>query len=171
MRRSLTPLITVCSLACCVQVSSAAGSSAAAAAPNASRADIQAAYDQFNTAFDSHDLDRFMSYFSPDFTGTDPAGKPVSRTETSKQFRERRNQILTMRCRYAMQNFTPTTDGVLVEMKMHSDGTGQKRVMFMKVRATFTNDTLVRDLWVNTANGWRLKRRQTLRDDTHINGV
>jgi len=171
MRHCVAPIITACSLAFCVHVSSAAESSTIAPPVNASRAAIQAAYDQFSAAFDAHDLDRFMSFFSSDYTSTDPKGKPVSRDQTIKQFKEKRDQILTMRCQYAIQNLSQTADGVLVEMKMHSDGTGQKRVMFMKVRGTFTNDTIVRDLWVNTADGWRLKRRQTLQDDTRINGV
>ena len=171
MRHYLAPIVTACSLACCVNVSPAAESSTIAPPVNTSRAAIQSAYDQFSAAFDAHDLDRFMSFFSPDYTGIDPKGKPVSREQTIKQFKEKRNQILTMRCLYTIQNLSQTADGVLVEMKMHSDGTGQKRVIFMKVRGTFTNDTVVRDLWVNTADGWRLKRRQTLRDDTRINGV
>lgn len=156
-------------LAFCPPVVSAE-TSAGQLAPDAA-AGIQSAYDGINAAFDSRDFDRFMSYFSPDYTGIDRDGKAVTRAETLRQFRERRGQILTLRSHYAIRSLTPAEDGVLVEMKMRTDGTGQKRVLFAKVRGTFTNDLLVRDLWVNTPSGWRLRRRQTLQDETRIHGL
>jgi ketosteroid isomerase-like protein len=132
---------------------------------------IQGAYDRINAAFDARDFDRFASYFSSDFTAVDPDGKTVTRAETLRQFRERRDRIVTLHSRYVVQSLTPAEDGVMAEMKMHTDGTGRKKVLFATLKGTFTNDLLVRDLWVNTASGWRLKRRQILQDETRIHGL
>ena len=144
----------------------AAPAAPAPAADTAPRAAIQAAYDQLDAAFVQRDMDRFMSFFAPDFTEQTPKGETRSRDRTRQGYQDQLRQIKTMRCRFAIQSLTPTPGGALVEMKMHADGTGEKRILFAKVRGTFTNDLWVRDLWVRTPQGWRLKHRQTLQDET-----
>lgn len=51
---------------------------------------------------------------------------------------------------------------------MHSSGVGEKRILFAKFHANFTDDLWVRDMWVQTAQGWRIKSRQTLGDTMQI---
>ncbi len=129
---------------------------------------IQAAYDGLSDAFGRRDLPRFMAYFAPDYIDIDEKGARLTKEQTRRGYQEQLGQIKTIRSRYVIQNLTPTAAGTLVEMRMHSDGTGEKRVLFAKLHAAFTNDLWVRDLWVSTAQGWRLQRRQTLQDDLRI---
>jgi len=158
--------------ALCVALAFAAPSLTAAppAAPPgaADRAAIQAAYDGLSAAFSQHDLPRFMAYFTPDYIDIDEKGARLTKEQTRRGYQQQLGQIKTIRSRYAIQNLTLTAAGTLVEMRMHSDGMGEKRVLFAKLHAAFTNDLWVRDLWINTPQGWRLQRRQTLRDDLRI---
>ena len=49
-----------------------AGSKAfAGTAPPAAQAAIQSGYNQINAAFSQHDLDRFMTFFTPDYKVVD----------------------------------------------------------------------------------------------------
>lgn len=140
--------------------------------PASERAAVQsailAAYDGLNAAFSRHDLSRFMAYFTPDYIDIDEKGARLTKEQTRRGYGEQLDQIKTIRSRYVIQALTPTPTGTLVEMRMHSDGTGEKRVLFAKLHANFTNDLWVRDLWVVTPQGWRLQHRQTLQDDLHI---
>ena len=150
--------ITIFVLAAMLLVCSG-GTSYAADASNA-RAGIQAAYDGISTAYESHDLDKFMSYFALDYTETDLKGAKLDRTAARKYYQDQLNKIKTMHSRYTFSDPMPVASGDQVEMKMHTDGTGEKRILFARFKGTFTNDLLVKDLWVETPQGWRLKSRQ-----------
>lgn len=135
----------------------------------ADRAAIQAAYDGLNAAFSRHDLPRFLSYFTDDYVCTDEKGARLTKEQTRRGYQQQLGQMKTIQSRYVLQNLAlPPSGGVLVEMKMHASGLGEKRVLFAKLHGTFTDDLWVRDLWVQTPQGWRLQRRQTLQDDLHI---
>lgn len=132
------------------------------------RAAIQAAYDQLGMAFSQHNLPRFMSYFTPDYVDIDERGDRLSKEQTRRGYEQQLGQIKTMQSRYVIQGMTPVPGGTLVEMKMHSEGIGEKRILFAKLHASYTDDLWVRDLWVNTPQGWRLQHRQTLQDQLRI---
>ena len=133
------------------------------------RAAIQAAYDGLNAAFSRHDLPRFMSYFTEDYIDIDEKGSHLNKEQTRRGYQQQLGQMKTIQSRYIIQNLAPApTGGTLVEMKMHASGLGEKRILFAKLHGTFTDDLWVRDLWVQTPQGWRLRRRQTLQDDLHI---
>ena len=134
----------------------------------ADRAGIQAAYDQINAAFSRHDLPRFMSYFTDDYIDIDEKGARLNKEQTRRGYQEQLGQMKTIQSRYAIQSLTPAAGGTLVEMKMHASGMGEKRILFAKLHGTFTDDLWVRDLWVKTPQGWRLRHRQTLQDDLRI---
>lgn len=135
----------------------------------AGRAAIQAAYDGLNAAFSRHDLPRFMSYFTDDYVDTDEKGARLNKEQTRRGYRDQLGQMKTIQSRYALQTLTPApAGGLLVEMRMHASGLGEKRILFAKLRGAFTDDLWVRDLWVPTPQGWRLQRRQTLQDDLRI---
>lgn len=140
----------------------------AAAPPSADRTAIQAVYDQLGTAFSQHDLARFMSYFTPDYIDIDEKGTRLNKEQTRRGYQQQLGQIKTMQSHYVIQSVTPVPGGTLVEMKMHSEGLGERRVLFAKLHANFTDDLWVRDLWVNTPQGWRLQHRQTLQDQLRI---
>ncbi len=146
----------------------------AAAAPppvapaSADRAAIQAAYDGLSAAFSRHDLPRFMSYFADDYIDIDEKNARLDKEQTRRGYQDQLGQMKTIESRYAIQSLTPAPGGALVEMRMHSSGQGEKRILFAKLHGTFTDDLWVRDLWVSTPQGWRLKHRQTLKDDLHI---
>jgi len=59
-------------------------------------------------------------------------------------------------------------DGIHVQMATHSSGTGVKRILFLNIKGTFTNDLRVNDVWVSTPDGWRLKSRLMLQDDSKV---
>ena len=141
-----------------------------AAAPNAApdRAAIQAAYDGLSAAFSRHDLPRFMSYFTDDYLDIDEKGAQLNKEQTRRGYRDQLGQMKTIQSRYVIQSLAPAAGGTLVEMKMHASGVGEKRILFAKLRGTFTDDLWVRDLWVQTPQGWHLRHRQTLQDDLHI---
>ncbi len=126
---------------------------------------IQKTYDQINQAFSRHDLNGFMSYFTPDYVDIDEKGAHLTRDQVRRGYRDQLGQIKTIQSRYSILSCTPAPKGYWVEMKMHSSGTGEKRILFAKVKGVFTNDLQVRDLWINTPHGWRLQHRQTLQDD------
>ncbi len=142
-----------------------AGSQAVAAAvPPAAQAAIQSAYGQINTAFSQHDMDRFITFFTPDYKVVDEKGDTYNRDQTRQQYANQLKQIKTMQTRFTVQNFTATPTGIEVEMKLHTQGIGEKRVLFMKFKGTYTDDLEVHDLWVQTPQGWRIKSRRTLMD-------
>ncbi len=137
---------------------------AAEAAPLAAQAAIQSAYSQLNTAFTQHDLDRFMTFFTPDYKVVDEKGATYTKEQTRKQYVDQLKQVKTMQSRFTVQNFTASPAGVEAEMKLHTQGIGEKRVLFMKFKGNYTDDLWVHDLWVQTPQGWRIKSRKTLSD-------
>ncbi len=137
-------------------------------APAASTADaIRAVYGQINEELQRRDLNGAMSLFTPDYSLTDENGKKLSRAQAIQDYRDTMRDVRSMQTTFDLMRVTPISGGAWAEMKMHSSGTGQKRVLFARIRGTFTNDLHVRDLWVPTPQGWRLKYRQTLQDETH----
>ena len=153
----------------CVAALLASPVAAAPPAPGAAdRAAIQTAYDGLSAAFSRHDLPCFMSYFTDDYLDIDEKGARLNKEQTRRGYREQLGQMKTIQSRYVIQNLAPAARGLLVEMKMHASGQGEKRILFAKLRGTFTDDLWVRDLWVQTPQGWRLQRRQTLQDDLRI---
>ena len=129
---------------------------------------LQAAYEGLNAAFTGHDLNRFMTYFTSDYVVVDEKGRKFNKEETRRQYADQLGQIKTMQSRYAIQSVSAAPGGALVEMKMHSSGVGEKRILFARFHANFTDDLWVRDTWVSTPEGWRIKSRQTLQDDMQI---
>jgi len=148
----------------CVLLPTAGASADAPTAP----AGIRAAYEQINAALAQHDLARALSYFAPDYTLEDGRGASLTRAQAQRLYQERVGQIKTLQCRYVVGAITPAPGGAWAEMRAHSEGTGEKRVLFARLRGRFTNELRVRDLWINTPQGWRLKYRRTLQDETHI---
>ena len=132
---------------------------------------IHAAYEGINTAFEARDFDRFTAYFTADFTSADQDGKVISRAQTLKSFQDQRKQIISMHSRYDFTTLSRNPEGVLVDMTLHTDGRGQKRILFARVTGTFTSSLHVHDLWVDTPEGWKLKRRQTLQSETHVHAL
>ena len=144
-------------------------SPASAATPvDSARPAIQSAYEGLNVAFTQHDLNRFMTYFTPDYTVVDEKGKRFTKDQTRRQYADQLAQIKTMQSRYSVGGVSAAPGGILVEMRMHSSGVGEKRILFAKFHANFTDDLWVRDTWVQTAQGWRIKSRQTLGDTMQI---
>ncbi len=132
--------------------------------PPAAQSAISAAYSQINTAFTQHDLDRFMTYFTPDYKVVDEKGATFNKEQTRRQYADQLKQVKTMQSRFTVQNFVSVPGGVQAEMRLHTQGLGEKRVLFMKFKGTYTDDLWVRDFWVNTPQGWRVKSRETLAD-------
>ena len=128
---------------------------------------IKTAYSQMTDAFAENQLDRSLVYLAPDYRQVDPKGHMLNRDGTIKKFRWERAQVRTIQSQCSILAMTVESDGVHVEMATHSSGTGAKRVLFVTVSGTFTNDLHVDDLWVNTPDGWRLKYRQMLQDESH----
>lgn len=147
-----------------------AASPAAVAAPPApaDRAVIQAAYDGLNDAFTRHDLPRFMSCFTDDYIDIDEKGARLTKAQTRRGYQDQLGQMKSIQSHYAIQNLAPAPGGTLAEMHMHSSGLGEKRILFAKFHGTFTDELWVRDLWISTPQGWRIQRRQTLKDELHI---
>jgi len=139
-----------------------------AAPANTDRAAIQVAYEGLGAAFQAHDLDRFMAYFRPNYIDVDENGKHLTKEQTRRGYQDQLGQLKSIQSHYVVKSVTTTLTGTLVEMQMHSSGTGEKRILFARVRGHFTDDLWVRDLWVNTPQGWRLQHRQTLKDDLNI---
>ena len=137
----------------------------AAAPPSAAHTAIQAAYEDMGTSFQAHDLDRFMTYFQPDYIDIDENGKHLTREQTRQGYSAQLRQMKSIQSRHVVKDVQAVPSGTLVEMRLHSHGTGEKRILFAKIRGHFTDDLWVRDFWVNTPQGWRLQRRQTLKDD------
>ena len=126
---------------------------------------IQAAYDGMGTSFQAHDLERFMAYFQPDYIDIDENGKHLTKQQTRRGYSEQLGQLKSIQSQYVVRNIEAAPSGTLAEMRLHSHGTGEKRILFARIRGHFTDDLWVRDLWVNTPQGWRISRRQTLKDD------
>lgn len=136
---------------------------AAPVAP-AAQAAIQSAYAQINAAFARHDLDTFMTFFAPDYKVVDENGKTYTKEETRKQYASQLKQMKTMQSRYTLSGFQTVPGGVEAEMKLHTQGTGEKRVAFLKFKGHYHDDLWVHDLWTETPQGWRIKSRKTLSD-------
>lgn len=135
-----------------------------ASVPQATQTAIKTSYDQINAAFSQHNLDRFMTYFTPDYKVVDEKGATYTKDQTKQQYASQLKQMKTMQSRYTVQNFAAAPTGVEVEMKLHTQGSGEKRVLFMKFKGSYTDDLWVHDLWVETPAGWRIKSRKTLAD-------
>ena len=126
-------------------------------------------YQGINDAIVKRDVDKIMSYFTDDFTETNSVGATVDREQERKQYQSEFGKIKSMNVHYSIQDCIPTPAGTYCDVKFHLDGIGFKRILFMKVQGAFTNDLIVRDLWIQTADGPRLKSRLTLLDQTKIN--
>jgi ketosteroid isomerase-like protein len=152
-----------------VIISCAPSASAAPAAEGASaKSAIEAVYDEINASFERRDLPLMMSYFTPDYTEVDEKGKRHNKESARQGYQKQLGQIKSIQSRYSILNVTPSPGGTLVEMKLHSDGVGVKRVLFARLKGTFVSDLHVRDLWVKTPQGWRLQHRQTLENNLKI---
>lgn len=161
------PLFNFC--ACAVIAANSLLSLPAAASPSASgEAAIQAEYVQMNAAFVRHDLTDVMSYFMPDYTQSKKNGDLEDLDQTKRDYQNELKQISTMQSRYSVLHCDSVPAGMEVEIRVHSDGTGIKHVLFATLKGSFTNDLWVRDLWVDTPSGWRLRHRQIFEDSTHI---
>ena len=141
-----------------------AGPRVSAAVPPAAQVAISEAYSQINAAFTQRDMNRFMTYFAPDYKVVDEKGTTYNKEETRKQYTDQLKQVRTMQSRFTVQNFVSVPGGVQAEMKLHTQGIGEKRVLFMKFKGTYADDLWVRDIWVQTPQGWRVKSRKTLSD-------
>ena len=126
---------------------------------------IQAAYEDMGASFQAHDLNRFMEHFRADYIDIDENGRHLTREQTRQGYQDQLRQLKSIQSRYVVKAVQETPTGTLVEMRLQSKGTGEKRILFAKIRGHFTDDLRVRDLWVNTPQGWRLQRRMTLKDD------
>lgn len=140
-------------------------SAAATAVPPAAQSAISSSYSQLNAAFSRHDLNRFMTFFTPDYRVVDEKGATYSKEQTRKQYEDQLKQVRTMQSRFTVQNFAPVPGGVQVEMRLHTQGIGQKRVLFVTFKGTYTDDLWVRDFWVQTPQGWQIKSRKTFSDN------
>jgi hypothetical protein len=147
----------------CLSFCLCAARPAPAAGPSAA---IQAAYAQMHAAFARRDIDTALAFYAPGFVETTPKGETRDLAAARRLYQGRMGQIKAMRCRWGMQSVAPVVGGFVAEMRMHSEGTGEKRILFARLRGTFTNDLWVRDFWVSTPQGWRLRARRTLQDDT-----
>ena len=141
---------------------------APAAQQSTTQAAISVAYDAINAAFDRRDLPSMMSYFTTDYIDIDEKGVWRGKDQERSDYEKRLGQIKTIQSRYTIDSLTPTATGILVEMHLHSSGIGEKRVLFAKLHGAFTNDLRVRDLWMNTPQGWRLQHRQTIQNDLKV---
>ncbi len=153
----LTPLLAA--------VAALAGPAHAASVPPVAQSAITTAYGQINAAFTQHDLNRFMTFFTPDYRVVDEKGATYTKEQTRKQYDDQLRQVRTMQSRFTLQNFAAVPGGVQVEMKLHTQGIGEKRVLFMNFKGTYADDLWVRDFWVQTPQGWRVKSRRTLSDN------
>lgn len=135
------------------------------------RAGIQAAYDGMGDAFGKHDIPRLMTYFDPGYVNIDEKGHHLDKEQTHKKFETQLSQIKSVKGHWVIMNVVPEPDGAHVEMRMHSAGTGTKKLLFLTFTGSFTDDLWVQDVWVHNPAGWQLQRRHTLKDDlqTHTN--
>ena len=170
MRRTIRTLVSLLAVGFAFPAPRSCRSEAATVTDTAATG-IHAAYEGINTAFEARDFDRFTAYFTADFTSADQDGKVISRAQTLKSFQDQRKQIISMHSRYDFTTLSRNAEGVLVDMTLHTDGRGQKRILFARVTGTFTSSLHVHDLWVDTAEGWKLKRRQTLQSETHVHAL
>lgn len=130
------------------------------------RAEISARYDQMNSAYASNNMESVAKILTSDYTETDPKGHVSDRNAALKKLRDMRSFITRIQSKTTVNSCAPQPNGELVQMTFHAAGTGQKKVLFIKLKGTFTNDMIAKDLWVNTADGWRLRSRVLLADET-----
>ena len=162
----LSPALLIAALALSTQFSDRTfAAPPPAAASSTTRTAIQAAYEGMGTSFEARDLDRFMTYFQPDYIDIDENGKHLTKEETRQGYSAQLKQMKSIQSQYVVTDVQTMPSGTQAEMRLHSHGTGEKRILFVKIRGHFTDDLWVRDLWVNTPQGWRIQRRQTLKDD------
>jgi len=139
------------------------------AAPSSAQiVEIRTAYDSLRAAFEAHQLDRFMDYFSADYIDIDENGKRLTKEQTRRGYKEQLAQMKSIQSQCELARITVVPTGTLVEMRLHSTGIGEKRILFARIRGHFTDDLWVLDLWIKTPLGWRLQHRQTLKDDLRI---
>jgi hypothetical protein len=136
------------------------------------QAAITAAYGQLNADYVRGDLKAFDSWFAPNYQVTGTDGKTMNMIQFEKATREQRSQVISMKSHWTLSPLVPVTpdpssDGaqaISVTMTLHSEGTGQKKVMFFTAKGSFVDDTQMNDLWIQTPQGWRIERRKILSD-------
>jgi hypothetical protein len=126
-------------------------------------------YSEINDAVMKRDLDKIMSFLTPDFSEISSTGKTVNRFQEQKNYKAQFDKIKSMTSTFEVSDVTPAPEGTYCDVTIHMNGIGVKKVMFVNFTAGFTNELVVRDLWVNTASGWKIKSRQTFKDQTVIN--
>jgi hypothetical protein len=119
-----------------------------------------------NAAFTAGRIDEVGNVIGCNYTQIDPKGHVLDKPATIKKLQGERSQMLQVNVQYAITSVTPCAAGMLVGMQMHVTGTGQKKILFMKIHGTFTNDLVAQDLWTNTPSGWVLVSRKESVDDS-----
>jgi len=132
--------------------------------PSITERRLAAAYAQLDDAMRRKDLPAYMALLTPDYSETRFRGKPASRHEAEKRYR----QLMTD-WTFGLQDadilrFTEQKDRVVAIVDRHSEGTvidsrgafGPKGKVHRIVSSTTDVDT-----WVRTPRGLRLKLRQT----------
>ena len=162
----LTAALLIAALALSQQLSARTFAAQPPPTPSSTvRTAVQAAYEGMGTSFQAHDLERFMAYFQPDYVDIDENGRHLTKKETRRGYSDQLGQLKSIQSQYVVRDIQTMPNGMLAEMRLHSHGTGEKRILFAKIRGHFTDELWVRDLWVNTPQGWRIQNRQTLKDD------
>jgi len=129
---------------------------------------ISQQYAQINDAITKHDVDKIMSYFTDDFTEVNVSGAIVNRDQERKDYTSKLSTIKSMVIHYSIDDCNSSPFGTYCDVKFHIEGVGFKKILFMKIVGTFTNDLVVRDFWIATPDGPRLKSRQTFVDETKV---
>lgn len=131
----------------------------------ADRAAIETAYNDMTSAFAADKLCRAGALMTDDYRQIDDRGRGVDKAGAIKEFQAKRNMVRSFQSRLSITSVIAQADGVHVEMATHSWGTGVERILFFSVKGPYTYDLRVKDVWVKTPQGWRLKFRQKLQDE------
>ena len=121
---------------------------------------IQAAYEQYITAFKDKDLDAIVELFTPNFEWKLANGESLDRAETEAAVAEQIAATQSVRdMSVTIERFTLLGEEAVVHIR-------ERLVATVRTPdGMFERQTCVetyRDVWVKTLRGWRFKRAEVL---------
>jgi ketosteroid isomerase-like protein len=134
----------------------------ASALQSSPKAEIQSNYNKIAAAFMRKDLNSATSYFTPDYVSIDDKGESKNAEQIRQQYGPLLRRVKITKSRIFIQSFSAQGTQASALVKQRSD------LLFGKSK--IVREDTVRDTWIRTNSGWRIKQSQTLAVSTTMDG-
>lgn len=131
------------------------------------RKSVQSAYTNENASMMRKDANSVFAAYAPDFSQTSLKGETLTLIQLKQMVPSVFASAKQIKDKTTVQKIALQGDKATVTVKRHSEIVAlspRKKAIKMAV------DAVTEDLWVKTAQGWRLKRQKSLKEKQTMNG-